>query len=65
MLKAVDIADQKKTLVCQDTGLPIYMVKLGSLFHWDGAEIENVSVSGPACRPGVPIPRQFHHPSPG
>jgi fumarate hydratase subunit alpha/L(+)-tartrate dehydratase alpha subunit len=41
MLKAVDIADQKKTLVCQDTGLPIYMVKLGSLFHWDGAEIKD------------------------
>ena len=40
MLSAVEIADRKKTLLCQDTGLPIYMVKIGSAFHWDGAEIE-------------------------
>jgi fumarate hydratase subunit alpha/L(+)-tartrate dehydratase alpha subunit len=40
MLQAVDIADQKKTLLCQDTGLPIYMVKVGSGFHWDGAELK-------------------------
>jgi hypothetical protein len=30
MLKAVEIADRQKTLVCQDTGLPIYMLKLGT-----------------------------------
>jgi fumarate hydratase subunit alpha/L(+)-tartrate dehydratase alpha subunit len=40
MLKAVEIADRQKTLVCQDTGLPIYMVKIGTGFHWDGAEIQ-------------------------
>jgi fumarate hydratase subunit alpha/L(+)-tartrate dehydratase alpha subunit len=40
MLAAIDVADQNKTLLCQDTGLPIYMVKIGSAFHWDGAEIE-------------------------
>lgn len=40
MLKAVEISDRQKTLVCQDTGLPIYMVKIGSRFHWDGAEIK-------------------------
>ncbi len=39
MLKAVEIADRKKTLVCQDTGLPIYMIQIGSGFHWDGAEV--------------------------
>jgi fumarate hydratase subunit alpha len=40
MLAAVEIADREKTLLCQDTGLPIYMVRMGSTFHWDGAEIE-------------------------
>lgn len=40
MLKAVEIADQKKTLLCQDTGLPLYMVKMGTAFHWDGAELK-------------------------
>ena len=39
MLKAVEIADQKKTLVCQDTGLPIFIIKIGSAFPWNGAEI--------------------------
>ncbi len=40
MFQAMDIADQKKTLICQDTGLPIYMVKVGAAFHWDGAELK-------------------------
>lgn len=40
MFKAVEISDQKKTLICQDTGLPIYMVKIGTAFHWDGAELK-------------------------
>jgi fumarate hydratase subunit alpha/L(+)-tartrate dehydratase alpha subunit len=40
ILKNVDVADEKKTLICQDTGLPIYMVKIGSGFNWDGAEIK-------------------------
>ncbi|MBN1106845.1 MAG: fumarate hydratase [Deltaproteobacteria bacterium] len=39
MLKNVEVADRKRTLICQDTGLPIYMVKIGSDFHWNGAEI--------------------------
>ena len=40
MLKNVEVADGKKTLICQDTGLPIYMVKIGSGFNWDGAEVK-------------------------
>ena len=40
ILKNVDVADEKKTLICQDTGLPIYMVKIGSGFNWDCAEIK-------------------------
>jgi fumarate hydratase subunit alpha/L(+)-tartrate dehydratase alpha subunit len=41
MLASIDIADRKKTLLCQDTGLPLYMLKIGSGFHWDGAEISD------------------------
>jgi fumarate hydratase subunit alpha len=48
MFKAIEIADRKKTLVCQDTGLPIYMVKMGSDFPWNGAEIKKR------------LPGQFH-----
>ncbi|OGR15036.1 MAG: fumarate hydratase [Deltaproteobacteria bacterium RIFOXYB12_FULL_58_9] len=40
MLRTVEIADAKGTLVCQDTGLPIYKVKIGSRHHWDGAAIQ-------------------------
>jgi fumarate hydratase subunit alpha/L(+)-tartrate dehydratase alpha subunit len=63
MLKAVDIADQKKTLVCQDTGLPIYMVKLGSLFHWDGAEIKDrLSVGARRATQEFPFRGSSTHP---
>ena len=30
IFKTIEIADQNKTLICQDTGLPIYKVKIGS-----------------------------------
>ncbi len=40
MFRAIEISDQKRTLICQDTGLPIYMVKMGTGFHWDGAELK-------------------------
>ncbi len=46
MLKNVDVADGKKTLICQDTGLPIYMVKIGSGFNWDGAEVKERLTEG-------------------
>lgn len=41
MQAAIDIADEKQTLLCQDTGLPLYMLKIGADFHWDGAEIQD------------------------
>jgi len=40
MFKTIEIADKEKTLICQDTGLPIYMVKIGTSFAWDGFEIK-------------------------
>ena len=51
MLQTVDIADRKKTLICQDTGLPIYMVQIGSDFNWNGAEIKARLTEG--IHPGV------------
>ncbi len=41
IFKTIEIADKDKTLICQDTGLPIYMVKIGSKFPWNGYQIKN------------------------
>lgn len=46
MFKAIDIADREKTLICQDTGLPIYKVKIGSGFPWDGFAIKSRLAEG-------------------
>jgi len=40
IFKTIKVADENKTLICQDTGLPIYMVKIGSKFSWNGYEIK-------------------------
>ena len=55
MFKAIEIADRKHTLVCQDTGLPIYMIKMGSKFPWNGAEIKK-RLSGGASRATLEFP---------
>ncbi len=39
ILANVEVADRDNMLICQDTGLPIYMVKVGSGFPVDGAKI--------------------------
>ena len=39
ILHNVEVADQQNVLICQDTGLPIYMVKIGSRFPVDGARV--------------------------
>ena len=39
ILRNVEVADQQNVLICQDTGLPIYMVKIGSQFPVDGARV--------------------------
>jgi fumarate hydratase subunit alpha/L(+)-tartrate dehydratase alpha subunit len=39
ILQNIDIAENKQLLICQDTGLPIFFVKIGSQFPVDGAGI--------------------------
>ena len=39
ILSNVEVSDQKNMLICQDTGLPIYLVKVGSNFPFDGAKV--------------------------
>jgi fumarate hydratase subunit alpha len=39
ILKNIEIADSEQLLICQDTGLPIFFVKMGSRFPVDGARI--------------------------
>ena len=46
MFKAIEIADNKKTLLCQDTGLPIYKVLIGSRYAWNGAKINQALYEG-------------------
>ncbi len=46
IFKTIEIADRDKTLVCQDTGLPIYKVKIGSTFPWNGARIKKCLYEG-------------------
>ncbi len=46
MFKAIEIADSKKTLLCQDTGLPIYKVRIGSAYAWNGAKIKAALYEG-------------------
>ena len=55
MFKAIEIADTKKTLLCQDTGLPIYKVKIGSNYAWNGAKIKAALYEG-AKRATVEFP---------
>jgi fumarate hydratase subunit alpha/L(+)-tartrate dehydratase alpha subunit len=46
MLEAVRIADEKRTLICQDTGIPLFFVRLGSGLGADPVEIERALVRG-------------------
>jgi tartrate/fumarate subfamily iron-sulfur-dependent hydro-lyase alpha chain len=46
IFRTIEIADRDHTLICQDTGLPLYKVKIGSAFAWNGYEIKNRIVDG-------------------
>ena len=40
MIDTVAVADRKNTLICQDTGLPIFFVRIGEGYPWNGAAIK-------------------------
>jgi len=46
ILRNVEVADQQDVLICQDTGLPIYLVKIGSKFLVDGTKIATALKEG-------------------
>lgn len=46
ILANVEVADKEDMLICQDTGLPIYLVKIGSKFLLDGAQIAQALKEG-------------------
>lgn len=46
IFKTIEVADKHGTLICQDTGLPIYMVKIGSDFPWNGYKIKSSLYEG-------------------
>src|SRR5579864_1800808 len=39
MLKAIEVSDRKQTLVCQDTGIPIFWITIGRGLSIDGARM--------------------------
>jgi fumarate hydratase subunit alpha/L(+)-tartrate dehydratase alpha subunit len=46
IFRTIEIADRDRTLICQDTGLPIYKVTIGSAFSWNGARIKKCLYEG-------------------
>ncbi|HVC33343.1 MAG TPA: fumarate hydratase [Chloroflexota bacterium] len=74
MLKAIEVADQHRMLVCQDTGIPIYWIKIGRGFAVDGVRmmdalrkgVERVTVDHPLRSSVVsPISRRNNQTSSG
>lgn len=63
IFKTIEIADKDKTLICQDTGLPIYMVKIGSQFPWNGYQIkERLTVGARRATKEFPFRGSSTHP---
>lgn len=54
MLKAISVADEHRTLVCQDTGIPIFWVTIGRGFVVDGVRLQE------ALRAGVEAATREH-----
>lgn len=46
MLRAIEVGEEHRMLVCQDTGIPIYFVSWGSRLHLDGARLDRAIVEG-------------------
>lgn len=46
MLKAIQLADERNMLVCQDTGIPIFWVDIGTRFSVDAARLAQAIEKG-------------------
>lgn len=46
LIKTVEKADEKKLLICQDTGIPIYWIKVGNQVRFDGLLLEQAIRKG-------------------
>src|SRR5579872_7463649 len=46
MLRAMDVSDKKHTIVCQDTGFPIFMITIGKGITLDGARMVEALTRG-------------------
>ncbi|GAC1308378.1 MAG: fumarate hydratase [Vulcanimicrobiaceae bacterium] len=46
MLRAIDVADRKHTLVCQDTGIPMFWIVVGRDFAIDGVRLMDALTRG-------------------
>lgn len=63
MFRAIEIADEQKTLICQDTGLPIYMVRIGEIYPWNGYQIkEQLAVGAERATLEFPFRGSSTHP---
>jgi tartrate/fumarate subfamily iron-sulfur-dependent hydro-lyase alpha chain len=46
ILKNIDVADATSNLVCQDTGLPVYKVRIGTDCRIDGVQLRQAIIRG-------------------
>jgi fumarate hydratase subunit alpha/L(+)-tartrate dehydratase alpha subunit len=46
IFKNIEVAEEQDLLICQDTGLPIYFVTIGSKFPVDGARVQEALTQG-------------------
>jgi tartrate/fumarate subfamily iron-sulfur-dependent hydro-lyase alpha chain len=46
LIKTVSTADNNKLLICQDTGIPVYFVKVGNQVRFDGLRLEQAIRKG-------------------
>lgn len=46
ILKNIDVADQQEMLICQDTGIPVFFIKIGRNVRFDGIRLEEAIREG-------------------
>ena len=46
ILKSIEVSDTQDMLICQDTGLPVYMVKIGGRIAVDGSKLRAALAEG-------------------